>query len=239
MLKPGYCSDLLPDTARDQSITGCRVQGSHSHGLRSAVVSESDVSRSYVQALNAGGLAQTRYAPRESACGSASKAPTGLIATSRPKELPLPRASSFVSNVQLRNFASRPPLAKKEDLFVEEEPLYSIENFNRLAKEGRATIQDAHHYLAISKRAIVQLPFKQRWEAASQVGGGHILRWLMDRPPTDFDIQYKFTNLIAWFAYAEGLYDFIMDWLKVATEHEAPHDRLPGTLARWRWARNL
>jgi hypothetical protein len=80
-------------------------------------------------------------------------------------------------------------------------PLETIEDFNALAKEGRATIADARRFLERSKRAIEHLPLDERRAAAAKVGGGVILRWLMDQET--FEFKHEFSDALCWFIHAE------------------------------------
>lgn len=125
----------------------------------------------------------------------------------------------------------------------------TIDDFNALAKDDKAAIKDAYVFLQKSKKAIDPLQLNERWAEASKVGGGYILRWLIDQKRQDF--AHEFANLLCWFIHPEGLDSQLTTWLATATQVEpTTHDKVqlskwqPTTdgkaqLAKWQWARHL
>ena len=94
--------------------------------------------------------------------------------------------------------------------------LKNIEDFNALAREGKANLDDAQVFLKQSQDAIKGPPLAARREAAAKVGASHILLWLWDQPLQNQQCPRELGGILCWFIQAEGLEDYIWKWLEVA-----------------------
>ena len=139
---------------------------------------------------------------------------------------------------QRHNYASKSQTAAANNASIDgpDTTLETIEDFNALAREGRASIQDAEAFLDKSFQAIKSLPRNERWVAASRSGGGHILRCLMDQK--DPELSAAFTDPLCWFIHAEGLDGYLDKWLMIMTQH-APVSLTKQIDTECRWLRWL
>lgn len=157
-----------------------------------------------------------------------------------PSQLCVSRLSAVA--FQKQTFSSRSqdlkwlnPHAKGHNGYVE-----TIEHFDVLAKEGQATIQDAHAILRKAYEESADLPYHERWAAAANAGGGKVLQWLQAQQPRE--IYPEFAELLCWFTHPEGLDNVVTEWLTVSVGAEAfgsnwHHDR--ARRLKWAWARDM
>ncbi|KAI7230726.1 hypothetical protein KC330_g6792 [Hortaea werneckii] len=91
----------------------------------------------------------------------------------------------------------------------------NIEDFLALAEKGGATLSDAKGFLWTKRKELEPLPLPERREKAARVGAGRILLWIWNQRETFplGEIGGSFAIVLVWFLYAEGLEEFIRDWI--------------------------
>lgn len=97
----------------------------------------------------------------------------------------------------------------------------NVEDFLALAERGQATLSDAFQLLTRAKTRVEAktraeaLPKPQKREEAARVGVGRVLLWIWNHRETLplREIRKPFANLLVWFLHAEGLEEFIWDWV--------------------------
>jgi hypothetical protein len=118
----------------------------------------------------------------------------------------------------------QPPSANEDEGSAEQ--VSSIEEFEKLAEQGKANIITARRFLVNSQREISKLPFEEQREEASKVGAGRMLGWLWrcrEVSTRDEDLNKAFSNALCWHLTAERKEDFVWQWLKL---HAADHHKL-------------
>lgn len=112
----------------------------------------------------------------------------------------------------------------------------SIEEFEKLAEQGKADIPTARRFLERSRKALAKLPLEKQREEAAKVGAGKVLSWLWGaraEGTRQQDIDRPFSEALCWHITAEGKDSFIWEWLRIETAQA--QGRTPDT----QWNGNL
>ena len=91
----------------------------------------------------------------------------------------------------------------------------NTEDFLALAERGEATLADANRFLWTKRKELQPLPLPEKREKAARVGAGRILLWIWNQRETFplEEISGSFATVLVWFLHAEGLEEFIWDWI--------------------------
>ena len=103
-----------------------------------------------------------------------------IVSNKRPQTWNTPLTSArLIFTPIYKDYGSQAKPDAKQDIFPNPEgSVKNIDEFNAQAKEGKATLKDAHLYLKSSRETIERLPKPEQRQAASSIGASHILLWL-------------------------------------------------------------
>lgn len=105
----------------------------------------------------------------------------------------------------------------------------TLTDFERLAKEGKATLEDADACLRYHRANIEALPFGKRRKACLELNTGRqVLYWVMGQQngmPADVDDKRRFWNHgfcpnLMWHIIGEGLEEAIFDWIRIVSKQD-------------------
>lgn len=113
-----------------------------------------------------------------------------------------------------------------------------ITEFQKLAEDGEATVQDLRTFLTKTKARLSSLPLANRHDQAAHAGGEKALLWLweyrLDARKEDLDYRGLFEPL-CWLLAAEHNESFVIEWVKKSRQTIADQGVVEGSRD---WARH-